>query len=81
MIFFTSHADIPMTVQARKAGAVDFLTKPFRDHTLLDAVFAGIERDRAQRADALAVNGDVQRLETLTPHERQVLREVAHGRA
>jgi len=80
IIFLTGHADIPMTVQAMKAGAVDFLTKPFRDQTLLDAVVAGIEKDRAQRSNAQVVNGNVERLETLTPRERQVLHEVARGR-
>ena len=52
IIFLTGHGDIPMTVQAMKAGAVDFLTKPFRDQTLLDAVAVAIERDIAQMADA-----------------------------
>lgn len=80
IVFLTGHGDIPMTVQAMKAGAIDFLTKPVRDQTLLDAVIAGIERDLAQRADARVVKGNVQRLETLTPRERQVLHEVARGR-
>ena len=80
IVFLTGHGDIPMTVQAMKAGAIDFLTKPVRDQTLLDAVIAGIERDFAQRADARVVKGNVQRLETLTPRERQVLHEVARGR-
>lgn len=80
VIFITGHGDIPMTVRAMKAGAVDFLTKPVRDQTLLDAVAAGIARDVAQRASAQAVKQYVERLATLTPRERQVLREVAHGR-
>ena len=80
IVFLTGHGDIPMSVQAMKAGAIDFLTKPVRDQTLLDAVVAGIKRDFAQRADALAVKGNVERLETLTPRERQVLHEVARGR-
>jgi FixJ family two-component response regulator len=80
IIFLTGHADIPMTVQAMKAGAVDFLTKPFRDQTLLDAVLAGIDIDRAQRAKSQIVESNVKRLETLTPREREVLREVARGR-
>ncbi|WP_036242206.1 response regulator transcription factor [Mesorhizobium sp. STM 4661] len=80
IIFLTGHGDIPMTVQAMKAGAVDFLTKPARDQTLLDAVIAGIAMDAARRADAVVVKRNVERLETLTPRERQVLREVAHGR-
>jgi len=80
IIFLTGHGDIPMTVQAMKAGAVDFLTKPFRDQSLLDAVATGIERDRAQRAGAQAVGQQAQRFATLTARERQVLRLVALGR-
>ncbi|SFJ86408.1 response regulator transcription factor [Caulobacter sp. UNC279MFTsu5.1] len=80
IIFLTGHGDIPMTVQAMKAGAVDFLTKPVRDQTLLDAVAAGIERDRVQRANANAVRRHLDLLAVLTPRERQVLAEVARGR-
>lgn len=80
IIFLTGHGDIAMTVRAMKAGAVDFLTKPVRDQTLLDAVSAGIARDIEQRALARVVKQYVERLATLTPRERQVLREVAHGR-
>lgn len=80
IIFLTGHGDIPMTVQAMKAGAVDFLTKPFRDQSLLDAVGAGIERDLAQRADAELVKLQADRHATLTARERQVLRLVAQGR-
>lgn len=80
IIFLTGHGDIPMTVQAMKAGAVDFLTKPVRDQTLLDAVAAGIERDAAQRAKASVVKRNIERVETLTPREREVLAEVARGR-
>jgi FixJ family two-component response regulator len=80
IIFLTGHGDIPMTVQAMKAGAVDFLTKPVRDQTLLDAVVAGIAMDAARRAEALVVKRNVERLETLTPRERQVLHRVACGR-
>ena len=57
IIFLTAHGDIPMSVQAMKAGAVDFLTKPVRDQTLLDAIAAGIERDIKQRAHARIVKG------------------------
>ena len=71
IIFLTGHGDIPMTVQAMKAGAVDFLTKPVRDQTLLDAVIAGIAMDAAQRAEAAVVKRNVERLETLTPRERR----------
>lgn len=80
IVFLTGHGDIPMTVQAMKAGAVDFLTKPVRDQTLLDAVTTGIERDVAQRQEALLVRGHVENHARLTPRERQVLRAVAHGR-
>lgn len=80
IIFLTGHGDIPMSVRAMKAGAVDFLTKPVRDQTLLDAVAAGIARDVAQRASAQIVKQYIERLATLTPRERQVLREVAQGR-
>ena len=80
IVFLTGHGDIPMTVQAMKAGAVDFLTKPVRDQTLLDAVVAAIARDAAQRAEAVIVRRNVERLETLTPREREVLHQVARGR-
>jgi FixJ family two-component response regulator len=80
IIFLTGYGDIPMTVQAMKAGAVDFLTKPVRDQTLLDAVIAGIAMDAARRADAAVVKRNVKRLETLTPREREVLHAVARGR-
>src|SRR5262245_27674465 len=80
IIFLTAHADIPMSVQAMKAGAVDFLTKPVRDQTLLDAVAAGIERDIRQRAHAQVVKEHLSRLALLTARERQVLREVVAGR-
>jgi FixJ family two-component response regulator len=80
IIFLTGHGDIQMTVQAMKAGAVDFLTKPVRDQTLLDAVAAATRRDVAQRAEARLVKRYVERFALLTPRERQVLREVAGGR-
>jgi FixJ family two-component response regulator len=80
IIFLTGHGDIPMTVQAMKSGAADFLTKPVRDQTLLDAVTAAIARDVAQRARASVVKRAVERLEMLTPRERKVLAEVARGR-
>lgn len=80
IIFLTGHGDIPMTVQAMKAGAIDFLTKPVRDQTLLDAVVAGIARDAAQRAEAELMRRGMERLEALTPREREVLQQVARGR-
>jgi len=80
VIFLTGHGDIPMTVQAMKHGAVDFLTKPVRDQTLLDAVATGIARDREQRAQSEVSRHNAGRLETLTPRELEVLRDVARGR-
>jgi FixJ family two-component response regulator len=80
IIFLTGHGDIPMSVQAMKAGAIDFLTKPVRDQSLLDAVTLGIERDLAQRAGAQVTKLHVDRYGTLSPRERQVLRQVAQGR-
>ncbi|QHO78482.1 DNA-binding response regulator [Bradyrhizobium sp. CCBAU 051011] len=80
IIFLTGHGDIAMTVQAMKAGAVDFLTKPVRDQTLLDAVAAGIEKDISLRSAARHVKQHVDRYAKLTPREREVLREVAKGR-
>jgi FixJ family two-component response regulator len=80
IIFLTAHGDIPMSVQAMKAGAVDFLTKPVRDQTLLDAIAAGIERDIRQRAHAQLVKEHTSKLALLTPRERQVLRGAAAGR-
>jgi len=79
IIFMTGHGDIPMTVRAMKGGAVDFLTKPFRDQDMLDAVVAAIERDRKRReADKIVANLQVL-FETLTPRERDVLALVASG--
>ena len=80
IIFLTGHGDIPMSVQAMKAGAVDFLTKPVRDQTLLDAIAAGIERDVKRREQARVVKEQLNKLARLTPRERQVLREVAAGK-
>lgn len=80
IIFLTGHGDIPMSVQAMKAGAVDFLTKPVRDQTLLDAVLTAIELDAARRAQAQVVQRTAEMLATLTPREREVLHEVARGR-
>lgn len=80
IVFLTGHGDIPMSVQAMKAGAIDFLTKPVRDQSLLDAVAAGIERDLARRADTQRIRQQADRHATLTPRERQVLAQVASGR-
>jgi FixJ family two-component response regulator len=80
IIFLTGHGDIPMSVQAIKAGAVDFLTKPVRDQTLLDAVAAAIKKDISQRNAARLVKQHIDRYAKLTPREREVLREVVKGR-
>ena len=80
IVFLTGYGDVPMTVQAMKAGAVDFLTKPARDQSLLDAVTTGIERDLAHRADARLIKQQEDRYATLTLRERQVFRRVALGR-
>lgn len=80
IIFLTGHGDIPMTVQAMKAGALNFLTKPVRDQDLLDAVAAGIALDLQRRAEAVVVRRNIARIATLTPREREVIREVTKGR-
>ena len=79
VIFMTGHGDIPMTVRAMKSGAVDFLTKPFRDQDMLDAVVTAIERDRKRREVEKAVASAQALFETLTPREREVLALVASG--
>ena len=79
IVFITAHGDIPMTVQAMKAGAVEFLTKPFRDQQLLDAVQQAIDRDRAARHQRAELAELRRRYESLTPRERQVLTLVVTG--
>jgi FixJ family two-component response regulator len=79
IIFMTGHGDIPMTVRAMKGGAVDFLTKPFRDQDMLDAVVAAIERDRNRREVEKVVANLQALFETLTSREREVLALVASG--
>lgn len=80
VIFITGHGDIPMSVRAIKAGAVEFLTKPFRDQELLDAIDTAIERNRAQRQDAAALGDLRQRFAVLTPREREIMALVIVGR-
>ena len=80
IIFITAHGDIPMTVRAMKAGAVEFLTKPFRDQDLLDAVQVALERDRSRRQQESEIAALWERFESLTPREREVLRLVIRGR-
>jgi FixJ family two-component response regulator len=79
IIFITGHGDIPMSVQAMKAGAVEFLTKPFRDQDLLDAIEQGIERDRSARKQQTEIRELRERAETLTPRERAVMQLVVTG--
>jgi FixJ family two-component response regulator len=79
IIFMTGHGDIPMTVRAMKGGAADFLTKPFRDQDMLDAVVTAIERDRKRREAGKIVANLQALLETLTSRERQILALVSSG--
>jgi FixJ family two-component response regulator len=80
IIFITAYADISMSVQAMKGGALEFLTKPVRDQDLLDAIHLGLERDRARRDNEKALAVLRERFETLTPREREVMAEVLKGR-
>lgn len=80
IIFMTGHGDIPMTVKAMKAGAIEFLPKPFREQDMLDAVRLGLEKDRARRAAEKGI-ADVQaKFANLSPREREVMVRVAAGR-
>ena len=81
VIFVTGHGDIPMSVRAMKAGAVEFLSKPFHDQDMLDAIHAAIERDRKRRREAIGVAGVRERFATLTERERQIMTLVVIGRA
>ena len=79
IIFVTGHGDIPMSVQAIKAGAVEFLTKPFRDQDLLDAISQAIERDRAGRRERTEIAELREHLDSLTPREHEVMTQVVAG--
>jgi FixJ family two-component response regulator len=79
IIFITGHGDIPMTVQAMKAGAVEFLTKPFRDQDLLDAIQQALERDSIAREQRVEIAGLRKRFDSLTRREREVMALVATG--
>jgi FixJ family two-component response regulator len=81
IIFITGHGDIPMSVRAMKAGAVEFLTKPFHDQELLDAIHTAIERDRERRREAVLVAELQECYATLTERERQIMTLVVVGRA
>jgi FixJ family two-component response regulator len=80
IIFITGHGDIPMTVQAMKGGAIEFLTKPFRDQDLLDAINIGLSRDRASRDNKKALAALRERFASLSPRERDIVLQVVRGR-
>ena len=80
IVFVTGHGDIPMSVRAMKAGAIEFLTKPYRDQDLLDAVRIALERDRARREQEKGLTDLRQRFESLTPREQEVISMVVLGR-
>jgi FixJ family two-component response regulator len=80
IIFITGHGDIPMSVQAMKGGAIEFLTKPFRDQDLLDAIRLGLSRDRTRREDERALATLRERFSSLSPREREIMIQVARGR-
>jgi FixJ family two-component response regulator len=81
IIFITAHGDIPMSVRAMKAGAVEFLTKPFRDQDLLDAIHVSLSQDRIRRQKAGELAELEKRLRSLTPRERELLPLVVSGRS
>jgi FixJ family two-component response regulator len=80
IIFITGHGDIPMSVQAMKGGAIEFLTKPFRDQDLLDAIQLGLSRDLARRENEEALADLRERFASLSPREREIVIQVARGR-
>jgi len=80
IVFITGHGDIPMTVQAMKGGAIEFLTKPFREQDLLDAIQLGLDRDRSRRKNETALGDLRARFETLSPREREIMLQVVRGR-
>jgi FixJ family two-component response regulator len=80
IVFITGHGDIPMSVQAMKGGAIEFLTKPFRDQDLLDAIQVGLARDQARLDDEKSMSALRARFETLTAREREVMARVVAGR-
>jgi len=79
IIFITGHGDIPMTVRAMKSGAVEFLTKPFNDQDLLDAIYQALDRDRLTRRHESELSGVRKRYQSLTPREREVMGLVVSG--
>ena len=79
IIFITAHGDVPMAVRAMKAGAVEFLTKPFHDQDLLDAIHSALERDRGRRQQEAGLAALRERFESLSPREREVIAMVVTG--
>jgi FixJ family two-component response regulator len=79
IIFITAHGDIPMSVRALKSGALEFLTKPFRDQDLLDAIHQALERDRVAREQQSEIHSLQERVRTLTTREREVMNLVVSG--
>lgn len=80
IVFITAHGDIPMTVRAMKAGAVEFLTKPFRDQDLLDAIHLALEKDRSRRQQEAELAVLFERYKSLSPREREVVAMVVSGK-
>jgi FixJ family two-component response regulator len=80
IIFITGHGDVQMSVRAMKAGALEFLQKPFRDQDLLDAIQEALRRDAAHREERLSLAGLAERYATLTPREREVMEMIVDGR-
>lgn len=80
IIFITGYGDIPMTVQAMKGGAIEFLTKPFRDQDLLDAIHLGLSRDRTSRENNRTLAALKERFGSLSPRERDIMIQVVQGR-
>src|SRR5438132_3640109 len=80
IIFVTGHGDVPMSVQAMKRGAIEFLTKPFRDQDLLDAIQLGLSRDRARRENERQLASVRERFGSLSPREREIMIQVVRGR-
>jgi FixJ family two-component response regulator len=80
VVFITGHGDIPMSVQAMKGGAIEFLTKPFRDQELIDAIQLGLSRDRTRRENDEALAALRKRFGSLSPREREIMIQVARGR-
>jgi FixJ family two-component response regulator len=80
IIFITGHGDIPMSVQAMKGGAIEFLTKPFRDQDLLDAIQLGLSRDRTRLKNEKSLTALKERFQALSPREREIMIQVARGR-